>query len=399
MKKILYLLTAAFIITSCDDGSEPYIKPDNGGIQPGENVQAHFRAKEIFDLINQYYKAGDLFRENYPAQSGDGTYSYLWPYDGVVSGAAQLHALGYNVRYGDIIDGFEKYYRQTAHGNGIGGYGSSTNGTTGGGTRFYDDNSIVGISLIEAYHLTENAAYLERASRIVPFLESGIDSHLGGALWWNEDYRYNPTAAEANKPTCSNGYATLFLLKYHEVCPESEKPQVLSFATDLYNWLRANLYDPDTKCYWNDKAANGTVNTRLWTYNAAVMVQNGILLYKITGNSQYLDQAKTTAQGAYDYFVRTRNGILAYTDHDPWFNTKLLRAYIDLEPYDEKAKTYIATYFSFINNGYNKARTNVGFFYEDWTGGSPGRYYSLLMQAAVVESYGALAVYRKEVID
>lgn len=77
----------------------------------------------------------------------------------------------------------------------------------------------------------------------------------------------------------------------------------------------------------------------------------------------------------------------------------MLRAYIDLEPHNEAAKTYIETYYNFINNGYEKARTDDGFFYEDWTAGSQGRYYSLLMQAAVVESYGALAVYKGEKED
>src|SRR5690606_24649505 len=103
----------------------------------------------------------------------------------------------------EIVDGFERYFRPTAHGNHIGGYGSSTDGRTGGGTRFYDDNSIIGINLIEAYHITQDMTYVERASRIVPFLESGMDDQLGGALWWNEDFRYNPSVPEANKPTCS----------------------------------------------------------------------------------------------------------------------------------------------------------------------------------------------------
>ncbi|GGH15326.1 glycosyltransferase [Sphingobacterium alkalisoli] len=396
MKKTLYLLLTTFVMIACDDGSEPYVKPEGPDTSPVETVSSPARAKEIFDLINQYYKAGDLFKENYPMQSGDATYSFLWPYDAVVSGASQLHQLGYDVRYNEIVAGFEKYYTQTAHGNNIGGYGSSTNGATGGGTRFYDDNSIIGVNLLEAYHITQDVTYIERAARIVPFLKNGIDSKLGGALWWNEDYRYNPSSAEANKPTCSNGYAALFLLMYYEVCPASEKQQILKLATDLYSWLRANLYDPATKCYWNDKNANGTINTRLWTYNAAVMVQNGIRLAEVTGNAQYMEEAKTTAQGAYDYFVKTRNGILSYTDTDPWFNTKLLRAYIDLSEHDERAKTYINTYYNFINNGYKKARTDVGFFYEDWTGANQGRYYSLLMQGAVVESYGALALYRGE---
>lgn len=399
MKKLICILIGAFMMTSCSDGSEPYIKPEGGGPAPVETVYNHLRAKEIFDLINQYYKAGNMFKENYPAQSGDAAYSFLWPYDAMVSGAAQLHSLGYNVRYTEIVDGYEKYFVPSAHGNSIGGYGSSTDGSKGGSTRFYDDNSIVGISLLEAYKITQDVTYLQRAARIVPFLESGIDSKLGGALWWNEDFKYSQASADANKPACANGYATLFLLEYYKVCPQSEKQHILSVATGLYTWMRSNLYDPATKCYWNDRNANGSINTTLWTYNAAVMVQNGIRLSEITGNPQYLGEAKITAQGAYDYFVKIRNGILSYTDTDPWFNTKLLRAYIDLAPYDEKAKTYIDTYSNFINNGYEKARTQAGFFYEDWTGAKQGRHYSLLMQAAVVESYGALGMYKKEKVN
>ncbi len=392
--KNLIFIISILICVGCDDGSEKYIEPEGGNITPPSEVNSAERAKEIFDLINQFYKAGDLFKENYPIQQGDGTYSFLWPYDAVVSGAAQLHKIGYDVNYKNVVNGFEKYYTQTAYNNGLGAYGSSTNGSNGGGTRFYDDNSIVGINLLDAYELTKDPIYLDRAARIIPFLESGIDNKLGGALWWNEDYKYNPSQSEANKPTCSNGYATLFLLKYYKVCPEVEKAKVLAIAKVLYTWLRDNLYDSSTKCYWNDKNANGTVNTRLWTYNAAVMIQNGIRLYEITNDNSYLSQAKITGQGAYDYFVKNRNGILAYTDTDPWFNTKLLLAYIDLSKYDNNSKTFINTYYNFINNGYEKARTEDGFFFEDWTGGNRGRYYSLLMQGAVVESYGALANFR-----
>src|SRR5690606_24721592 len=111
MKKILYILFMGFATVGCDDGSEPYVKPDIKDPSPIETVNSAVRAKEIFDLINQYYQAGSLFKEHYPAQSGDATYSYLWPYDAVVSGASQLHQLGYEVDYNGIVDGFEKYYR------------------------------------------------------------------------------------------------------------------------------------------------------------------------------------------------------------------------------------------------------------------------------------------------
>ncbi|MFW6328221.1 MAG: glycoside hydrolase family 76 protein, partial [Bacteroidota bacterium] len=139
------------------------------------------------------------------------------------------------------------------------------------------------------------------------------------------------------------------------------------------------------------------INHTRWTYNSGVMIQVGIEMFEITGKQNYLDEAVSASQGAYDFFVKPRNGLaISYPDHDPWFNTKLLDAYIDVEPYFQAAKDYIDNYLNFINYGYENARTSEGFFYEDWTGESPKRYYSLLMQASVVESYGALSVFYEE---
>lgn len=383
---------------ACDDGSEPYIpKPPGKPPVVTDTIKSDVRAKQQFDLIVQYYKLSNgLFKESHPTQSGDPSVSYLWPYVSLVSGAATLTGLGYEVGYTQLSDLYEKYYRIGAQGNNIGGYGSSTNGTTGGGTRFYDDNSIVGISLMESYSLTNEQRFVDRASRIVPFLKSGYDEVLGGAIWWNEAEKNQPGNANSNKPACSNGYATLFLLEYYKACPESEKADVLAFAKQLYNWLFENLRDPGDKCYWNDMNTAGAINKTKWTYNAGVMIQNGVRLYEITGEQRYLNDAIETAQGAYDYFVKTRNNIsFTYPDHDPWFNTKLLRAYIDLQPYFSTADSYIQAYYKFLNHGYTNARTGLGFYYEDWTGQDPKRYYILLMQAAVVESYGSLALYFK----
>lgn len=80
---------------------------------------------------------------------------------------------GCDVNYADMVDRFEVYYR-TPNGT-VGGYGSQTNGTTGSGTRFYDDNSIVGIELVEAFNLLNNQDYLTKAKRIVEFLQAGED--------------------------------------------------------------------------------------------------------------------------------------------------------------------------------------------------------------------------------
>ena len=399
--KNLIAVGLVFLCISCNDGSEPFIPPVVIPPVITDTVKCNSRAKEIFDLINQYYRLSNgLYKENSPAQSGDQTYSYLWPYVGLVSGAATLNQIGYTVDIATLSDNYEKYFRSGANGNNIGGYGSSTNGTTGGGTRFYDDNSIVGVSLMEAYNITKEQRFLDRSSLIVTFLKSGVDNLLGGAMWWNEDEKNIANDGNSNKPTCANGYATLFLLEYYLACPQAEKPSILSFAKSEYAWLKANLQDPADKCYWNDMNSSGAVNKTKWTYNTGVMIQNGVRLYRITGDQTYLDDAVGTAQGSYDYFVKSRNNIaLTYPGNDPWFNTKLLRGYIDLQPYYKNADSYIQVYYNFINNGYTKARTAQGFFYEDWSGANQSRYYSLLMQDAVVESYGALSLYKKEVLS
>lgn len=398
MKIFLAIASIVILFTACDDGSEPYIpKPPYKPPIATDTIKSDVRAKAMFDLIVKNYRLSNgLFKESHPTQNGDPSISYLWPYVALVSGVATLSELEYNVNYAGLSDLYEKYFRTGANGNNIGGYGSSTNGSTGGGTRFYDDNAIVGISLMEAYRITKEQRFLERASRIVPFLESGFDSFLGGALWWNEDEKNIAGNENSNKPTCSNGYAALFLLEYYKVCPQSEKAAVLSFAKTLYQWLVNNLRDPADKCYWNDKNTSGVINKTKWTYNTGVMIQNGIRLYQITGEQRYLTEAIESAQGAYDFFVKTRNNIpFTYPDHDPWFNTKLLRGYIDLQPYYKNADNYIQSYYKYINFGYDNSRNSSGFFYEDWTGVSPKRYYILLMQAAVVESYGSLALYFK----
>ncbi|WP_294473939.1 glycoside hydrolase family 76 protein [uncultured Bacteroides sp.] len=405
MKKIKTILAIlpALLFSCAGDDVEKYIPPTPiTPSEPGEEVVYHKRAKELFDVINQCYRINSgategLYNENYPKKDGDNAASFLWPYDGLVSGAAALHALGYDVNYTDMVNRFDVYYRTSSGNVNIGGYGSSTNGTNGGGTRYYDDNSIVGIDLVEAFSLTQDPVYLAKAKQIVEFLKSGEDNTFGGGLWWNEDEKNIPGNENSNKPTCANGNAILFLLNYYSVCPQDEKADVLDFAKRLYNWTVTNLRDPADGCYWNDKQASGSIREVKWTYNTGAMISNGVRLHKITGEQSYLDSAIESSEGAYNYFVRPLNGLaLAYPDHDPWFTTKLVRAYIDIEPYYKNAGNYIKTFINFLDYAYENARMTNGLYYEDWSGASPKRAEQLLMQDAALESLGIIALYKGE---
>ena len=402
---LLALALTSCAPAACTDPSKEQYTPGNGtqnGGQQKEMVVWHQRAFETWQAIERLYgitsgPTAGFFNENYPKGSGDGSASFLWPYDGLMSGIALLNRLGYEVDYKAKVDRYEAYWRPRGVRN-IGGYGSTTDGTNGGSDRFYDDNSIIGINLVEAYNQTKDDVYLQRASRIVDFLLDGEDDTFGGGLWWCESNINKPGDGSSNKPACANGYAQWFLLSYYDVCPSAEKERVLSLAKRLYAWEYANLRDPEDNVYWNDRGADGNINTTKWTYNSGAMIASGTRLYRITGEKHYLDEAKATADGAYNYYVRSREGIpLCYPLNDPWFTVKLVRAYMELEADHPSCTRYIETFISNLEKAWTSGRMANGLFYENWTGrANPDRDKSLLMQDAALESLGAVAIYKKE---
>lgn len=417
MKMFSQFLLSAFCcmaMLSCDNAQEEWNPNGNGGstgngggtVPPAVTAsEYHVMAKETFDAIVRCYKINSgatagFYNENYPKGAGDGNASFLWPYDGLVAGVSTLHKLGYEVGYEEMVDNFQAYYRPSAA-IAVGGYGSTTDGRNGGGDRFFDDNAIIGIELVEAYHLLGKQEYLDRCAQIIRFYQAGIDDVMGRALWWCEGQRNVPGSEDSNKPACANGFATWFLMKYYEVCPESEKAEVLALAKTLYKWLYENLRDTDN-LYWNSKGADGVINTTKWTYNSGAMIAGGIRLYKATGEMHYLNEAKATARASYDHFVSSRNGIpLCYPTNDPWFTIQLIKSYLEMEEFDSAFTAQcMEVFISNLDNAWNKGRMSNGLFYEDWTGKriNPDRDRGLLMQAAALESLGVVALYKGETV-
>lgn len=389
--------------TSCTDPSKEEFIPggESGGTEGGKTTEIvwHERAYDTYLAIEKLYgvtsgSTAGFFNENYPKGAGDLSASFLWPYDGLMSGVALLNKLGYEVGYAAKIERYEAYYRNLS----VGGYGSQTDGRNGGGDRFYDDNSIIGLNLVEAYKQLKDSKYLDRCARIVKFLKSGEDDVLGGALWWCEGQKNKPGNGDSNKPACANGYAQWFLLSYYDICPAGEKADVLAFAKRLYAWERENLLDSSDQTYWNDRNADGSINKTKWTYNSGAMIAAGARLYHITGEKHYLDEAIATAKGAYGCFVKNRDKMgMAYPLNDPWFTVKLIRAYMELEPDFATASEYIKVFTKNLDYAWEHARSANGLFSENWSGNrNADRDKSLLMQDAALESLTAIALYNNE---
>ena len=362
-----------------------------------DDIVYHERALSVYDDIVRYYYVNEhnLFKENFPVKPGDNEVSWLWSYFGLVGGVNTLIELGYNSQpFINIVDRLDSYFDDTGDNPVYGAYPPDL----GSSTHFYDDNAVVGIELINAYQITGNQVYLQKAEEIMPFQYTGeTDLCGGGGIAWNENHIANPNNPEAMIGMSSSGYTTLLALRLYQI---TEKEEYLEFGYRIYDWLYNNLRNSQDGIYWNDvKMPTCAVNRDLYTYNTGVMMQVEIALYEITGNDKHLQEAKSLGNGAYTVFTRHTEGKRFFPERDPWFHVKLLQGYLDLYKYDERAESFINIFKDNANHAWENARNEYGLFYEDWSGNVVGRDEWILNQASLVEVFGLIALHKNETVN
>lgn len=401
-KKIVSLLFLALLIFSHCGKSDP--KPDQPKPQPPEEEEEDNpiyaaetykdKATYIFDLIMDKYRVEgtNFLAENYPRQTGDKAVAYMWPYSGVVTGVGILRQLGLEDERFSIIDkGIDQYWSDKNSLTGL----ESFPPALGGGTRFYDDNATAGLDYLENYAATSDVHYLNQAIQCLEFDYTGETADCGGGLFWNEDEKW-PGAANYIKATCSSAFATTLSLKLYQYTNDQEQ---LDFGLRMYDWLKTHLQDPFDLIYWNDLSVGSCEpNTVKWTYNSGAMLSNAVLLFQITQDEKYLEDAKELAAATFKFFTVSSDKVgRRFPDHDSWFNIVLFRGYLDLYDVDpDKNTEYIDAFVKNVDYAWRHARTSEGFFYEDWSGAKRGRSEWLLHQACMIEVYGRIAIYKNE---
>lgn len=391
MKFILIVVFATFF--KCSEATDNQIAPpkenEENPVESGLTYKE--KAKEVYDLIQQQYKVGNLYRENSPSSAGDNKYCYLWPYVGMLTAGNVLYDLGYDKSIlTKEFDGVEAFYDNRSVLPSYQAYPIAETASD----HYYDDAAIVAMEFIDAYRLTNNQAYLDRAIKLGDFIMSGEDNRLGGGLYWLEAVSKECTN-EANciKAANTTGYASFVA---SELYKETNLIGYLNFSKRTYQWNYDTLRDTSDNLYWNDiSISTGQVNPVKWTYNAAMMIMSGVNLYEITNERTYLDQAIATARAAYSKFTSVVNDRIFYQRHDPWFNVELMTSFIELSEYDTKSKDYVQTFIDNADYAWENARTSDGRFYEDWSGQNEGRSKWLLHQACMIEAFGRAAKFKE----
>ncbi|MDQ2863986.1 MAG: glycoside hydrolase family 76 protein [Bacteroidota bacterium] len=153
----------------------------------------------------------------------------------------------------------------------------------------------------------------------------------------------------------------------------------LDTALLLYKWVNAHLQSPEGLYYDNIRIRSMKIDSAIYTYNTGTMLQSNVLLYDITKDKKYLQEAQRIASAAKNFFYKNNRLPANY-----WFNAVLLRGEIALYKVD-KNKDHIQFFIDDANRIWKDEKNEQGLI------GKKDKRKSLIDQAAMIEIYARLA--------
>ena len=241
---------------------------------------------------------------------------------------------------------------------------------------YYDDNAWVGLNFLQEYGLTHQRPDLLRAEGVFRFAVSGWDTTTtvacpGGVFW--EDVANSTRNTVSNAPNAEVGL---------QIYQATHDRYYLTWATRMYDWVRGCLMN-SSGMYYDHLDDSGNVSTALWSYNQGTMIGAGTLLYQITGDRTYLQQAEQTAAASVSYYGSAAN---LYQQPDV-FNAIFFRNLLPLAKIDHDP-SYARLAASYADTAWLQDRQSNGLF----TDPDPSGGESLENQTApMAEIYALLA--------
>ncbi len=344
------------------------------------------RAESTYQRLTAQYAipGSGNFAEYLEPRLGDLPFATLWPYTSLVAALNTLAArpgerANFEAPLRAALSGLEAYIDPQATPPGYDSYICAQ----GGGQKYFDDNEWVGIEFIRAYRFLQDPVYLSKAGEAFRFVVSGWDEELGGGIYWRQ-------GDKGSKNSCSNGPAAVLALQLYQ---ETGDHGYLDWAVKMLAWLKP-LKSPDSGVYWDNIARNGAIDRRTYTYNTGTVIHANALLFAITGEASYLQEARTLAEASCNHFaIQRRGGALRLYPATPWFNAVLLRGYLALNAVEtQSGSSCLDTIRQYLDYAWEHARGADGLFSPDPTGlsGREDPHRWLLDQAGMVEMYASI---------
>lgn len=294
----------------------------------------------------------------------------------------------------------------------------------------YDDQMWIIRENIYRYQQSGDQKYLDEAIRLCKICINGWDYTLDendeeyGGIPWGPIY--------ATKHTCSNAPIIKPLVEIYEILKaknDQNAQYYLDWAEKIYIFTRNNLKNPNNlygdlvgtqrveRTGSNGKKYYVTLGTagadgKEYTYNTGAMISGAVALYKATGRSSYLTQAKSSSSAAYRTFCMGKTTKAPYYPNDTqtiWFNLVLLQGFLDLyEVVPETAEQYIMSFQYWLDHAYDNYLKN-GFLPRDTVNGwynhekeSKEKFDELtnvMDQSSYAQMYAMLALWAEQRIN
>ncbi|MBC8134901.1 MAG: RICIN domain-containing protein [Fibrella sp.] len=178
-----------------------------------------------------------------------------------------------------------------------------------------DDIGWFSMALIRGYQMTGNPNFLTQARYGFDMAWArGWDTQYNGGGIWEQQPDMTPPGEPIGKEALSNNslgkVACMIYQSTHDVW-------YLDRAKQIYAWVRSHIYNTNTGAVYTGVDRSGVVNTGTAVYNQGTFVDYANLLYQITGDVMYYNDAKRSID-----YVRnnmTTNGII--TNNAGYLNT------------------------------------------------------------------------------
>ena len=253
----------------------------------------------------------------------------------------------------------------------------------------YDDQQWLVRELVEAWHLTGNAKYLEKAEYLTDYVLDGWDCTVKGGkerggIPWGPGYY--------SKHSCSNGPMVSPLVwlseayqgksdqttwryidlsdghtRKSEQMPKSD--YYLMFAKKVYAFQKDNLMMKDGSRVYADNLNGPNIGANIQyetvdgenyrkpadlndfngpaiSYNSGTMLSGAADLYRLAEDNAFLKDLQALDVDSFRYFAKSGQQKAGYYSFaidgfNNWFNGVLLRGYVDCYPYDSAAASAI----------------------------------------------------------
>lgn len=312
----------------------------------------------------------------------------LWVVSSVISAANSLWESTHDRAYGEwlekvMVPMMECHWDTTGV---CAGFRSEPQ-ASGKTERYYDDNTRIGMEFLKLYRQTGNKRYLEKSVAAWNFQQTGMDDTLGGGIYWKENRK-------DTKHVCTNAPASVFSLKLYQA---TQDKKYLDIGKSLYHWTKRTLQDPADGLYYDNIQLDGSIEKTKYTYNSGQMMQAASLLYVITRDPAYLDDAQRLAESCSRHFFTTvREGdseVVLLKNGSIWFTAILMRGFEELYKIDGNSR-YIDVFRNTLIRLWTKGQDKTGLFNSAILSESfhfANTHKWLQTQGALIEMYARLA--------